>query len=323
MVPQAGDEGNSRMAVTLDWAPKEAEWDRVFGALPRSTLEQSWAYGAAAEAAQGHRARRAIIRGDGGALGVVQVLECSLLGLIQVCEILRGPLWLASVSEVDKAAGYAAIGAAYRLRDRRLLLWMPELVDAPESHRAMRTLGTRRVITGYSSIWLGLRPPLEKLRAGLDGKWRNVLRGAEQSKLKVQVNRGGRALDWLLERHDAFRRTRGFRAPSPALIRGFIEGTPRKSDITIVSAALGSELVAGALFLSHGTTATYYVGWSGPQGRELDAQTLLLWRGIEALRENGIAALDLGGIDTRRAAGVARFKLGLGGEVFTLSGTWL
>jgi hypothetical protein len=254
---------------------------------------------------------------------VVQVLERPLLGVIQVCEILRGPLWLQGVGEADRQAGYAALRAAYRLRERRLLLWMPELVDAPDSHRVMRALGARPVITGYSSIWLGLRPPLEKLRAGLDGKWRNALRNAEQSKLKVQVNRGGRALDWLLERHDAFRRGRGFRAPSPALIRGFVEGAPRKSDVTIVSAVLGGERVAGALFLGHGTTATYYVGWSGPQGRALDAQTLLLWRGIEALREGGVTLLDLGGIDTRRAPGVARFKLGLGGEVFTLSGTWL
>lgn len=311
------------MSVALDWGVKPAEWDRVFATLPRSTLEQSWAYGAAAETAQGHRANRAIIRGEGGALGVVQVLERPLLGAMHICEILRGPLWLPGVSEPDRATASAAIRAAYRLRDRRLLLWMPELVDSADSHRAMRALGARPVITGYSSIWLGLRPPLEKLRASLDGKWRNALRNAEQSKLKVQINRGGRALDWLLERHDAFRRTRSFRAPSPALIRGFIDGTPRKSDVTIASAALGSELVAGALFLSHGTTATYYVGWSGTQGRELDAQTLLLWRGIEALRESGVAMLDLGGIDTRRAPGVARFKLGLGGEVFTLSGTWL
>lgn len=311
------------MAVTFDWSPKIAEWDRLFAAVPRSTLEQSWAYGTAAEAAQGHTARRAIIRGAGGALGLVQVLERPLLGVVRVCEILRGPLWLPEAPGSERAEANKALRAVYRVRDRKLLLWMPELADTPESHTVMRVTGARPVITGYSSIWLSLRPPVEKLRAALDGKWRNTLRNAEQSKLKVQVNRGGRALDWLLEKHDAFRKTRGFRAPSPGLIRGFVEATPRKSDITLASAAIGSELVAGALFLGHGTTATYYVGWSGPQGRELDAQTLLLWRGVEALRENGITMLDLGGIDTRRAAGVARFKLGLGGEPFTLSGTWL
>jgi hypothetical protein len=311
------------VTVTLDWSPKVAEWDRLFATIPRSTLEQSWAYGTAAEAAQGHTARRAIIRGAAGALGVIQVLERPLLGVLRVCEVLRGPLWLPVAGATERAEAHAALGAAYRVRDRKLLLWMPELPDTQESYAIMRAVNARPVITGYSSIWLGLKPPLDKLRASLDGKWRNTLRNAEQSKLKVQVNRGGRALDWLLDRHDAFRRTRGFRAPSPGLIRGFVDATPRKSDVTLVSAALGSELVAGALFLGHGTTATYYVGWSGPQGRDLDAQTLLLWRGIEALRENGIAMLDLGGIDTRRAPGVARFKLGLGGEVFTLTGTWL
>src|SRR5262245_43535696 len=99
MVPQAGGQGNSGMTAMLDWGPRAAEWERVFAALPRSTLEQSWAYGAAAEAAHGHRASRAIVRGESAALGVVQVLERPLLGLIQVCEILRGPLWLPGVSE--------------------------------------------------------------------------------------------------------------------------------------------------------------------------------------------------------------------------------
>ncbi len=310
------------MAVTLDWQPKQGEWERVVAAIPRSTLEQSWVYGVAA-VGQGHGVERAIVRRDREALGVVQMLTRSLLGVVRVCEILRGPLWLPSATAAERLAAHEALYAAFRLRARKLLLWMPELTDTPESHAAMRALGARPMITGYSSIWLNLAQPADRLMAGLDQKWRNTLRQAERSMLKVQVSRGGRALDWLLERHDAFRRARGFRAPSPRLIRAFTAATNRKSDVAIASAALGSELVAGALFLGHGTAATYYVGWSGPRGREHDAQTLLLWRGIEALRENGIRALDLGGIDTRRAPGVARFKLGLGGEVFTLSGTWL
>ncbi len=310
------------MGVTLDWQPKQGEWERLMLAVPRSTLEQSWSYGTAA-AAQAHAVERALVRGDGDPIGLVQVLRRPMLGILQICEILRGPLWLPAAGEGERREGRAAIKGAFRLRERRLLLWMPELTDTPDSHRAMRALGARPMITGYSSVWLDLRRPVEKIEAGLDQKWRNALRGAERSKLKVQITRAGRALDWLLERHDAFRRHRGFRAPSPALIRGFAAACARKSDVTIVTGALGSDRVAGALFLTHGTTATYYVGWSGPQGRDVDAQTLLLWRGIATLKEDGVEALDLGGIDTRRAPGVARFKLGLGGEVFTLAGTWL
>lgn len=309
------------MGVTLDWQPKQGEWERLTAGLQRSTLEQCWSYGTAA--AHGHAVERALIRREREAIGLVQVLCRPLLGLVQICEILRGPLFLPTATQSERREAGLALRRAFRIRDRQLLLWMPELTDTPDSHRAMRALGARQMITGYSSIWLDLRRPIEEVEAGLDQKWRNALRGAERSKLKVQVTRAGRALDWLLERHDAFRRQRGFRAPTPALIRGFTEAAARKSDVTIVTAALGSDRVAGALFLTHGNSATYYVGWSGKEGRKTDAQTLVLWRGIETLKKDGVEALDLGGIDTGRAPGVARFKLGLGGEAFTLSGTWL
>jgi hypothetical protein len=310
--------------VTLDWhGARQPDWDRLIEAMPRSTLEQCWAYGAAAEVAQSHTVRRALIRDGEAAVGLVQVLEKPLLGLVRVAEILRGPLWLPHTPAAARQAGLAAIRAAFGLRQRRLLLWMPEMPQSPESTAALRALGMRPMLTGYSSAWLDLTRSPDQIRAGLDGKWRNALRHAERSRLKAQVSRGGRALDWLLERHDAFRRARRFRAPSPQLVKGFAAAARRKSDVVIATAALGSELVAGALFLVHGTSATYYVGWSGPEGRRHEAQNLLLWRGIAALRDGGVAALDLGGIDTRRAPGIARFKLGLGGELFTLAGTWL
>jgi hypothetical protein len=312
------------MVVTLDWDNvKLAEWDRLFAAIPRSVLEQSWAYGEAAGAAQGHRVRRALFRRGKEAIGCVQVLDGSFFGLLQIVEILRGPLWRSDVVAEEKRAGLAAIRQSFRLRKRELLLWMPELTDMPDSHAEMRRLGMRPMLTGYSSIWLSLAPGPQKLRLALDGKWRNVLNRAEQSKLRVQVTQGGRALDWLLERHDAFREARRFRAPSGRLVRAFAAAVRRKSDVAVAAAYSGSEPVAGALWLSHGKTSTYYVGWTGPEGRETGAQNLVLWRSIEVLHEAGIATLDLGGIDTRRAPGIARFKLGLGGEVFTLSGTWL
>lgn len=324
MLPQPAARWNSAVAVTSDWDNvKPGEWDRLIAAIPHSVLEQSWAYGEAANAAQGHRVRRALFRRGTEAIGCLQVLDSGFLGLIRIVEILRGPLWRPDVTTDEKRAGLAAIRQAFRLRRRELLLWMPELTDTADNRAELRALGMRPMLTGYSSIWLDLAQGPQKLRTAMDGKWRNVLHRAEQSRLRVQITQGGRALDWLLERHDAFRQTRRFRAPSGRLVKAFATAVRRKSDVAVAAAYSGSEPVAGALWLSHGTTATYYVGWSGPEGREAGAQNLLLWRSIEALHEAGITALDLGGIDTRRAPGIARFKLGLGGEVFTLSGTWL
>jgi len=40
------------------------------------------------------------------------------------------------------------------------------------------------------------------------------------------------------------------------------------------------------------------------------------------LPECGIEGLDLGGVNTRDLAGISRFKLGAGGQVLTLPGTY-
>jgi len=50
---------------------------------------------------------------------------------------------------------------------------------------------------------------------------------------------------------------------------------------------------------------------------------VLLWRAIQELKAFGIRRLDLGGVNTQRSAGLARFKMGLGGEVRQFAGTYL
>ena len=80
--------------------------------------------------------------------------------------------------------------------------------------------------------------------------------------------------------------------------------------------------IAGILILRHGRGATYAMGWSNAAGRLVNAHYRLLWRAIAELKQRGVTQLDLGGVDTERGAGVARFKLGLNGEVFTLAGSF-
>jgi lipid II:glycine glycyltransferase (peptidoglycan interpeptide bridge formation enzyme) len=64
------------------------------------------------------------------------------------------------------------------------------------------------------------------------------------------------------------------------------------------------------------------VGWSDEAGRKANAHNLLLWRGIDYLKKLGIERLDLGGVNTRVLPGISRFKLGTGGRLLTLAGTY-
>ena len=97
---------------------------------------------------------------------------------------------------------------------------------------------------------------------------------------------------------------------------------PSKNILTI-RADLGRERVAAMLFLIHGEAAIYQIGWTTDQGRELNAHHLTLWRAIEELQTRGVRVLDLGGVNTVRSAGVARFKMRTGGKVLTLAGTYI
>jgi lipid II:glycine glycyltransferase (peptidoglycan interpeptide bridge formation enzyme) len=94
-------------------------------------------------------------------------------------------------------------------------------------------------------------------------------------------------------------------------------------DILHVTATQRAELIAGMILVRYGTSATYYISWNSETARQACAHHLMLWRAIVDLGQAGVTWLDLGGINTDTAAGVARFKLGLGGTPEILSETWL
>ena len=65
------------------------------------------------------------------------------------------------------------------------------------------------------------------------------------------------------------------------------------------------------------------MGWLDHANAPRGAHNLLLWNAIEHLRSRGVRQLDLGGVNTTSGAGIARFKIGTGGAVTTLAGTYL
>ncbi|MBK19113.1 MAG: hypothetical protein CMM52_09805 [Rhodospirillaceae bacterium] len=97
----------------------------------------------------------------------------------------------------------------------------------------------------------------------------------------------------------------------------------KRGDLISISAVARRDPIASILLIRHGRSATYYTSWTTTQGRNRKAHNVLLWKGIEELKKQNVRWLDLGGLNTDSASGVARFKLGMGGEVTTLSGTYL
>jgi hypothetical protein len=296
-----------------------AQWDESHARVG-AALQQDWAYGACMQLI-GVPVWRARVLRDGEPIALAQFIGRRLGPLATLALCSRGPVWLQDLSAADKALAYRALRQSLPLQRPRFAFFSP---DEPwQSEVGLPRW--RRVITGYATVMLDLTPSIEELRAKLEGRWRNRLVAAESADLvvhKVGTNPG--QYRWLLEQENQQREQRGFQGLPLAFMDHYIQSrkSPARTVLTL-RADQGRERVAAMMFLLHGSVATYQVGWSDATGRELNAHNLLLWQAIEALKQRGIRQLDLGGVNTARSAGIARFKLGTGGQPVILAGTYL
>jgi hypothetical protein len=292
----------------------------------KSSLEQSWQYGHAVATLHGAEVRRRVIYHGDTPVALVQGFRTRDLKIGSVNRILRGPVWLEDLSAEQRVETFRLIRGAFRKRITDLLFWLPEIPDTAESMGLMKSLGMRRMVTGYSTLWLDIRPDEDRLLAGLHGKWRNSLRAAEKTGTRVRAVNHDHAFEKSMVAYDLFRRNRRFIGPPADLIRR-IRSMPGASEQTgnvrVWDAIHENRAVAGVALIRHGASATYMAGWTSEDGRHRNAHNLLLWRAITELRKTGTDWLDLGGVDTASAPGLARFKLGLGGELQTPTGTYL
>jgi Acetyltransferase (GNAT) domain len=283
------------------------EWD-AHHAAAAGPLQQDWAYGACMKTL-GVGVLRALVEQDGAPVALAQFIVRRFAGGVAnmaLCSL--GPVWLQPLSGADKARVYKALKQTIPLKNLRVVAFTPLEAQGPE----LGLSRWRRVMTGHSTVMLDLTLSMEALRAQLDKRWRHRLGGAENSELTVhRVGTNAGQYRWLLDAEMHF-----FDLYVPS------RQQPAKTILTL-RADVGRDRVAGMMFLIHGEAATYQVGWTSDAGRDLHAHNLILWKGIEALRERGVRKLDLGGVNTTRSAGIARFKMSTGGQVLTCAGTFI
>ena len=318
-----GQPGGERAGLVLTWDGVDMRrWMDLHSAVAMAPLEQAWMYGEAISAGSPYRPTRGVVTRDGKAVAIVQALEWSFGRAARLAKVVRGPLFLRDVTEEECVAVHQLIADRWPMPRLNWFFFTPEMVDGDVSHSVMHSLKMKRTITGYSTAWLDLTVGAERLRAGLNQKWRNQLVAGEAEKLRIRDAHSGQALNWLLTKYDAERKRKRFRATSGAFAAALSICAPRPRDVLLLQAERGSDPIAGVLFLRHGFSATYQLAYTSEAGRAANANRLLLWDGMRRLAADGVRWLDLGGIDAAME-GVSRFKLGTGATPVTLSGTWM
>lgn len=279
-------------------------------------MQQHPRYGAAC-IAWGRDAQWAAISHQGAPVGGALALIRQVGRLGGAALISRGPVW------VPDATGRTEALKALR-RDAPVTGLRALFLTAEDTSQTapLSAAGLVQVQTPMHVAELDLTAPDLVRRAAQSVKWRNRLVVAEASGLRIR--RTALPPDpnhWLLRNEAAQQRAHGYRGLPPAFAAAW--ASTAKDAAQLFVAHTGGDPLAAMLVLIHAPSASYHIGWSGPEGRALNAHNLILWRATTWLAARGIARLDLGTVNTEDAPGLARFKIGAGAAVRPLGGAWL
>ena len=293
------------MDLRLDTLDRH-DWETLCD-IAGAPLQQRWDYGEVVRRLGGTVCRYALYA-DGAPVALAQVLTRRLVWRMAL--LARGPAWIGDSPKETRDRALQMLREALGKADNRLLVITSDC-DAvlPFGHAIMTpATGATVALTGT-------------MRETLDGKWRNRLVKAEKSGLQIRSLTGRNTdHDWLFDRERNQRLERGYRNLPSAFSETWLTQPSARSLTLVVEER---RPLAGMMFLRHGTTATYHLGWTSEEGRTRSAHTLMLWRAMEELRDDGVETLDLGLLDTERAPGLARFKLGTGAVARRLGATTL
>lgn len=301
-----------------------AQWQERFARVKKSNILQSYHYAQAICSIDRQKARWGLILIDGQEAGLVQLLEAGILWNALHGVILdRGPLWF------EGFGGAAHIKMFFeelnrqfpnRLGRRRRIL--PEIEDGETAKGIIKQAGLNQVINqdNYQTLWWNLEADEELARQNLRNNWRGSLQKAEKSGLEIEWDDRGYFYQWLKNNYEKDKAEKGYNGPSPRLLDNLAKFSTQENPMIIGKASLQNKDIAGVMFLKHGQSATYQIGWSSDTGRENSAHHLLLWQGRSVLQRYGVKELDLGGVNEETAKGIKKFKEGTGASPSRLVG---
>lgn len=313
------------MTLTIDWNTLSTDaWEDRFARLPHSNILQSYTYARAYCPLEKQRARWGLIRIDGKEAGLVQIFEAGILrNLFHAVILDRGPLWFEGYGHAMHSKWFFnELNRQFEPRFGRKRRILPEIEDGPAAQKLLEQIGLVRAGKGYETIWLDLTPDLETLRANLKSNWRNKLNKAEKADVSVASDYNSDALSWILGIYAGDKAARDYGGPSPDFLRAYLPLLAQRSDLILLRTMKNGTPVAFTVLACHGRSATYLIGWSSDEGREVAAHQHLLWEGVKMLQHKGIKELDLGGINDDGAEGIKTFKEGLGGRTVRFVGLY-
>jgi lipid II:glycine glycyltransferase (peptidoglycan interpeptide bridge formation enzyme) len=312
---------NSEWQVEIDQASSSA-WSAMLDQFDDANIYQTAAYGEVRWGAK--NLSRLVLKRDGKEVGLAQFRIIRPTPLKFGIAYLRwGPLWERRGQQPDDEAPSRlarAIEDEYMKARKLCVRILPNAFEGTaragvfHSSFAEFTREGTSSADSYRTFLVDLSPSSEKLRAGLDAKWRNKLKQAERNQLSVTSGNGVDEFRAFTEMYFQMLKRKDFDTTVDveefARMQGLLAEPERMRVWMCQSKGIP---VAGLVVAALGDSAIYLLGATSDAGLESRGAYLLQWTAMQWLRAQGVRWYDLGGIDPEKNPGVYRFKKGFSG----------
>lgn len=302
------------------------EWNARFSTIKRSNILQSYHYAQSICPLNRQKARWGLILIDGQEAGLVQILEAGILwNLFHTVALDRGPLWFDGYGgAVHWKLFFEEFNGQLPKRFGRRHRIIPEIEYGGAALGILKQAGLGDPVVGdsYETLWWDLTIEDDQARTNLKANWRGKVNKAERVELTIEWDDTGKFYPWLRKIYEADKKARGYGGASPQTLDNLAQFSTQEDPMIIGIAYKAGKKIATVLFLKHGRSATYQVGWSSEEGRKACAHHFLLWKARTMLQGYGVQELDLGGVNDDTAAGIKTFKEGTGAKLTKFVGRY-
>jgi hypothetical protein len=309
-------------SVEIDKA-MPSQWDEYLALFDDASIYQTWAYGAVSWGEK--NLSHLVLKQNGKVVGLAQLRIVRVPLLPAGIAYLRwGPLYrLAGEKSGASALSHilAAIKKEYATRRGLLVRIVPNVFEkdpeAPGFASACSSAGFAPIKSArtYRTLRLNLSAPLDRIRKGLDQKWRNQLNGASRNNLTITEGTSDALFNSFLSAYRDLRSRKRFDSTVSADgFRRIQKELTQRGRMLVLLAEKDGELQAGFVGSVFGDTGIYLLGATTAAGMKSKASYLLQWRFLEILKSKNCRWYDLGGVNPETNPGVYHFKCGLGGE---------
>ncbi len=309
-------------------------WHTYLNKCQKINILQSWQYGDAKQKSSKLKVHRFLIKNDKKkVVGIAQTLSLSIPKLGGVVRMNRGPLMISSIKKKqdpkDLQKVISALLGEFKKRQWWLVQIAPESTNVKSTNDFLKSIGLKKVSTpSYSSGLLNLKTSEEDLLMGLKKKWRYSLKQSKSHKVNITILDGNsKDYEILLKRYAEFKIKNNFSGVSDSLILSLSRQNAKEWQFNFfVAQQMGSSNIKNCygmlVTIFYGDSATYFLGETNNEGRELQVNYLLLWKAIIHAKSIGCKWFDIGGLDATTPKGIAHFKKGLQAEPYVLIGEW-